>query len=135
MRSSKRANATRLRKPGRASAASCPGCKSARSKGLRRRINRSFCASCAGRQKRLDSHKSKKFMFAVYRISADELDAQFLESLKKTFAHKEIEITVNEADETDYLLRSPPNRERLLRAVQDIEQNRNIIVPGQQTCQ
>ena len=65
----------------------------------------------------------------------DELDQQFLEGLKKAFAHKEIEITVSEADETDYLLRSPPNRERLLRAVADIEQNRNIVVPEQQGFQ
>ena len=74
-------------------------------------------------------------MFAVYRASVDELDQQFLDGLKKAFAHKEIEITVSEADETDYLLRSPPNRERLLRAVADIEQNRNIIVPEQQAFQ
>ena len=74
-------------------------------------------------------------MFAVYRTTADELNQEFLESLKKAFAHKQIEITVSEADETDYLLRAPPNRERLLRAVQDIEQNRNIVVPEQQTFQ
>ena len=74
-------------------------------------------------------------MFAVYRTSADELDQQFLDGLKKAFAHKEIEITVSEADETDYLLRSPPNRERLLRAVADIEKNRNLGVPEQQTFQ
>ena len=43
---------------------------------------------------------------------------------------------MSEADETDYLLRSPPNRERLLRAVADIEQNRNIIrAEGQQAFQ
>ena len=64
-----------------------------------------------------------------------ELDQQFLDGLKKAFANKEIEITVSEADETDYLLRSPPNRERLLRAVADIEQNRNIVVPEQQAFQ
>ena len=74
-------------------------------------------------------------MFAVYRASADELDQQFLDGLKKAFANKEIEITVSEADETDYLLRSPPNRERLLRAVADIEQNQNIVVPDQQAFQ
>ena len=74
-------------------------------------------------------------MFAVYRTTADELDQQFLDSLKKAFAHKEIEITVSEADETNYLLRSPANRERLLQAVGDIEQNRNIVVPEQQPFQ
>ena len=65
----------------------------------------------------------------------EDLDQQFLDGLKKAFANKKIEITVSEADETDYLLRSPPNRERLLRAVADIEQNRNIVVPEQQAFQ
>jgi antitoxin YefM len=74
-------------------------------------------------------------MFAVYRTSVDELDQQFLDGLKKAFAHKEIEITVSDADETDYLLRSPSNREQLLRAVADIERNRNIVVPEQQAFQ
>ena len=58
-----------------------------------------------------------------------------MDGLKKAFAHKEVEITVSDADETDYLLRSPYNRERLLRAVADIEQNRNIVVPEQQAFQ
>jgi len=74
-------------------------------------------------------------MFAVYRTSADALDQQFLEGLKKAFAHKEIEITVSDADETDYLLRSPANRDRLLRAIADIEQKRSIVVPEQQAFQ
>ncbi len=74
-------------------------------------------------------------MFAVYRTSVDKLDQQFLDGLKKAFAHKEVEITVSDADETDYLLRSPHNRERLLRAVADIEQNRNIVLPEQQAFQ
>jgi len=39
---------------------------------------------------------------------------------------------VSEADETEYLLRSPANRERLLKAIEDIEHNRNLIVPDQQ---
>jgi PHD/YefM family antitoxin component YafN of YafNO toxin-antitoxin module len=34
-----------------------------------------------------------------------------------------------ERDETAYLLRSPTNRERLLKGIADIEQNRNVVVP------
>ena len=56
-------------------------------------------------------------MFTIYRLNADELDANFLASLKAAFPHKEIEIAVAEADETEYLLRSPANREQLLAAV------------------
>ena len=74
-------------------------------------------------------------MYAIYRTNAEELDAQFLESLKSTFKGKQIEIAVSEADETEYLLRSPANRERLLKAVEDIDHNRNIVVPDQKQFQ
>lgn len=74
-------------------------------------------------------------MQTVYQVNADDLDEDFLEGLKTTFRHKEIEIVVYERDETAYLLRSPANRARLLEAVADVEQNRNIIVPDQEQFQ
>ncbi|MDX6303531.1 MAG: hypothetical protein QOI77_500 [Blastocatellia bacterium] len=43
------------------------------------------------------------------------------------FRHKEIEIVVYERDETAYLLRSPANREQLLKAIAEIEQNHNLV--------
>lgn len=70
-------------------------------------------------------------MMTIYKLNAEELDAVFLQNLKSAFAHKEIEIVVSEVDETDYLLRSPANRERLLRAADDVEQGRNIVTPDQ----
>ena len=70
-------------------------------------------------------------MFTIYRLNADELDASFLASLKAAFPHKEIEIAVAETDETEYLLRSPANREKLLQAVADVEAGRNVIEPDQ----
>jgi PHD/YefM family antitoxin component YafN of YafNO toxin-antitoxin module len=42
---------------------------------------------------------------------------------------------VYERDETAYLLRSPANRERLLRAVADVEAARNIVEPEQEQFQ
>lgn len=74
----------------------------------------------------------KPVMQTIYQINADELDEDILESIKAQFKHKEIEIVVFERDETDYLLRSPANREYLLRTIKDVEENRNIIVPNQE---
>ena len=74
-------------------------------------------------------------MYAIYQVKADELDQSFLDALKAMFKDKEIEIAVYERDETAYLLRSPANRERLLRAVADTEQNQNIITPAQEQFQ
>jgi antitoxin YefM len=74
-------------------------------------------------------------MQTIYQINADELDESILESIKALFKHKDIEIVVFERNETAYLLRSDNNRERLLQAVKDVEENRNIIVPNQEQFQ
>ena len=70
-------------------------------------------------------------MFTVYRMRADELENRFLESVKAAFRDEQVEIAVSSADETEYLLSSPRNRERLLRAVADVEADRNVVVPDQ----
>lgn len=74
-------------------------------------------------------------MYTIYKVRADELDQSFLDALKAMFKNKEIEIAVYERDETEYLLRSPANRERLLEAVRDVEARRNIVVPEQEQFQ
>ena len=72
-------------------------------------------------------------MYTIYRLHADELDQRFLDTVKRQFEDREIEIVVSEAvesaeDETAYLLRSPANRERLLRALENVAQGRNLEV-------
>ena len=74
-------------------------------------------------------------METIYQLNADDLNEDFLEGLKASFKHKEIEIVVYERDETAYLLRSPANREHLLKAIADIEQNRKVVVPDQEQFQ
>ena len=74
-------------------------------------------------------------MNAIYQGKADELDQSLVDSIKAAFKDKEIEIAVYERDETAYLLRSPANREHLLRAVADIEGSENIVNPNQDEFQ
>ena len=74
-------------------------------------------------------------MDTIYHVKADELDQRFLDALKALFKDKEIEIAVSERDETTYLLRSPANRERLLRAVADVENSENLFIPEQEQFQ
>ncbi len=74
-------------------------------------------------------------MHANYRMNVSELDNRFLETLRAMFRGKEIEISVSEAveseeDETAYLLRSPANREHLLKALDDLAQGRNLVAVG-----
>ncbi len=74
-------------------------------------------------------------MDAIYHVKADELDQNFLDTLKAMFKDKEIEIVVYERDETAYLLRSPTNREHLLRAISDVEKSQNLVTPDQEQFQ
>jgi antitoxin YefM len=72
-------------------------------------------------------------MYTIYKLRADELDQRFLDTLKQQFRDRDIEIVVSEAteraeDETAYLLRSPANRERLLRALENVAEGRNLEV-------
>ena len=71
-------------------------------------------------------------MYANYRMNVNELDERFLETLRTMFHDREIEISVSEAvdngeDETAYLLRSPANREHLLKALDDVNRGRNLV--------
>ena len=68
-------------------------------------------------------------MYSTYRLKASELDKDFIKSLQDIFHDKEIEIIVQEVDEdeTDYLLKNPANRDRLLKAVKNAEDNSNLV--------
>ena len=71
-------------------------------------------------------------MYMIYRVNAEELDSRFLRTLKAMFKGKEIEIVVGETaqseeDETAYLLRSPANRDRLLKAIENVAHDRNLV--------
>lgn len=66
-----------------------------------------------------------------------EADALYL-NLDESPAAKSEEISpgvIHERDETAYLLRSPANRSRLLEAVADVAQNRNLVIPDQEQFQ
>ena len=66
-------------------------------------------------------------MQTTYHLNVNELDKNFLAGLKATFKDKEIEIIVCEVDETEYLLKSPANKERLLQAIENVNNNTNLV--------
>ena len=45
-------------------------------------------------------------MQTVYKLNADELNNEFLESIKTLFPHKTIEVVIHEIDDVD---QSPPH--------------------------
>ncbi|CAH2571153.1 hypothetical protein PRNO82_00545 [Planktothrix rubescens] len=66
-------------------------------------------------------------MSTVYRLKASELDRDFLEEIKANFGDKEIEIIVSQFDETEYLLKSEVNKNRLLQAVDNVKNRQNLV--------
>ncbi|OHD09211.1 MAG: hypothetical protein A2Y34_14640 [Spirochaetes bacterium GWC1_27_15] len=66
-------------------------------------------------------------MYTTYRINANEIDVNFIEGIKKIFKDREIEITIYNVDETEYLLSSEQNKKNLLKAIENVNQNKNLI--------
>ena len=61
------------------------------------------------------------------RLNASDLNQQFLDALKTLFKDKEIEIVVTDIDETAYLLKSTANQQRLLNAIENVDNRQNLV--------
>ena len=66
-------------------------------------------------------------MQIIYRLNANQLDEKFLEDLQKTYKDREIEIVVYEVDETEYLLKSKTNQQKLLTAKDNVEEGIHLV--------
>ncbi len=66
-------------------------------------------------------------MQTTYRLNANELDQNFLDSLKAAYKDKEIEIIIYEVDETEYLFRAEANKKRLLQAIDNVNNRTNLV--------
>jgi antitoxin YefM len=81
-------------------------------------------------------------MQSTYRLKANELDEQFIAGLKAIYKDKDIEIIVYEVegsmsevacdisavcDETEYLLKSEANKQRLMEAKKNVENKTNLV--------
>lgn len=61
-------------------------------------------------------------MISSFTLRTDELNASVIETIKKLFADREIEIIVQDAQtDTDYLLESPENKKHLLQSISSLE--------------
>jgi len=75
-------------------------------------------------------------METTYKLNARELTPSFVASIQSTYLDRDIEITVREAeisidedemDATEYLMQSPANREKISKAIENIERGENLI--------
>lgn len=68
-------------------------------------------------------------METTFHVSANELDANFLEALKKLFGGQNLVINVvPEADTTDYLLSDAARWEVLFKSMQEAESGNVVAV-------
>lgn len=71
-------------------------------------------------------------MSTTYHLKASELNHDFLEQIKAIFGDKEIEITISEFDETEYLLKSEANKNQILKAIENVKNRQNLVEIGLQ---
>ncbi len=59
-------------------------------------------------------------MTTTYHISTDELNDEFLQRLKNTFGEKQLLITIEEDDDTFYLLSTKVNRDKFKQSLKEL---------------
>ncbi|WP_373479098.1 hypothetical protein [Geminocystis sp.] len=66
-------------------------------------------------------------MQTTYRLKASELNQKILDGIKTLYGDQEIEIIIYEVDETGYLCKSEANKNRLIQAINDVNQRKNLV--------
>lgn len=66
-------------------------------------------------------------MHTTFVMKAEELDEKVLKGIKTSYKDKQIEITVRELDETEYLMKNDANRKRLMKAVRNVKERKNLV--------
>ena len=66
-------------------------------------------------------------MSTTFRLNADELEPSFVEKIKLLFAHKDIAVTIYEEDETDRIRANPDLHNRLIEAIERVDQREGLI--------
>lgn len=66
-------------------------------------------------------------METTIRINTDQLTIDVLESIKKMFPNKVVDITIQPADETEYILSNPAYARELEERVAEYEKRKEII--------
>ncbi len=61
----------------------------------------------------------------IIRIHTDNLSADIIDSIKKMFPHRNIEITIQPADETEYILSDPGYTQELMERIEEYNTNKN----------
>ncbi len=67
-------------------------------------------------------------METTIRVHTDQLDTDILEGIKKMFPHTMININIQPADETDYILSNPAYADELRERIAAYESKKETII-------
>ncbi len=67
-------------------------------------------------------------METTIRVHTDQLDTDILEGIKKMFPHTMININIQPADETDYILSNPAYANELRERIAAYESKKEIVL-------
>jgi len=65
-------------------------------------------------------------MVTTYKLNTRELENTFIDSIKTSYPDRIVEIQVREQDETEYLLSTPANRERMDKILNETNEGKLI---------
>jgi hypothetical protein len=66
-------------------------------------------------------------MVTTIKINTDLISTDFIEGIKKLFPHKIVEITIQSADETDYIMSNPAYARELQERIEKYETKKEVI--------
>ena len=66
-------------------------------------------------------------MIATYKLNTNELTEKLLDTIRKSFPDKEIEITILEEDATEYLRSNPGNEKHINDAINRVENGEGLV--------
>ncbi|MFN5170563.1 MAG: hypothetical protein ACK5DD_13145 [Cyclobacteriaceae bacterium] len=66
-------------------------------------------------------------METTIKINTDKLNVDFIEGIKKMFPHKEVNITIQPADDTEYILSNPAYASELKERIEQYQRKKETI--------
>ena len=66
-------------------------------------------------------------METTFKINTDSITPEFIEGIKLLFPHKTVEITIQPADETEYILSNPVYAQVLQDRIAEYEAKKQVI--------
>ena len=66
-------------------------------------------------------------MITTYKLNTIELENSFIDTIRMTYPNQVVEIEVREQDTTEYLMSNPVMKEKLDRAIKNVNEGKNLI--------